>query len=153
MAENQLLVFIGKPGAGKTTLICAAFPDETFVDVMPFLETFQMPDGSYKEDDVLRAYKHMYEYLETVKDPFIILELGTGYPEFNIERLKHLKESYNVLVYLCLASEATCWARAHERGMRHSKEGFARRMARDFPMTHKQLSWIQPSNATTLGMN
>ena len=136
---KKLLVFIGKPGVGKSTLIKNAFPKHNPVDVLPFIYEFRNPDGSTREDKLIISYQKMYEHLNSIKDEFILLEIGTGFPEFNVSALKKLELNYDLKIYLCTATEETHWKRANERGMRHSTEAFKLRMQRDFPGTHKEL--------------
>lgn len=136
---KKLLVFIGKPGVGKSTLIKNAFPKHIPVDVLTFIYEFRNPDGSTQEDKLIISYQKMYEHLNSIKDDFILLEIGTGFPEFNTSTLKSIEKEYNLTIYLCTASEATHWERANLRGMRHSTEAFKLRMQRDFPGEHKLL--------------
>lgn len=137
--KRKLIVLVGKPGAGKTTLIETAFPGEKFVDVLPYIERFRLPDGSVPEDKTITAYEKMYQDMARIDNDLVILELGTNHPEFNIKKLEKLKQTYEIIVYLCLASVETCWTRARERGMRHTTESFELRMKRNFPATHQKL--------------
>ncbi|MDD2807272.1 MAG: hypothetical protein PHW95_01980 [Patescibacteria group bacterium] len=139
VTKRKLIVFIGKPGVGKTTLIKAVFPDQIFIDVLPFIEKFRLPDASIPEEKTIIAYENMYRYLERVDSDFVVLELGTNHPEFNINQLKKLQTLYDLKIFLCLASVLTCWERARARGMRHTTEAFQARMARDFPASHEKL--------------
>ena len=150
--KPELRVFIGKPGAGKTTLITAAFPNQRILDILPFHKEFWLPGGNIQEEKLILAYQKMYQHLKSIEPCDTILELGTNYPEFNISALDNLQKDYQITIYLCVASEPTCWQRARQRGLEHSMEAFNVRMARDFPRSHEQLLAGTSLNYTTLDM-
>lgn len=132
MEKDKLLVFAGKPGAGKTTIIKKLFPKDLIIDVLPFVKAFRI-GKKVPEEKTIIAYQNMYRYLASIKKPKIILEIGTNHPELNISELKKLQNNYNIKIFLCDASRKNCYQRALQRGMRHSTQAFERRMKRDFP--------------------
>jgi len=136
--KNKLVVFAGKPGAGKTTIINKIFPDKKIVDVLTFIEVFRV-GKIVPEEKTIIAYQNMYKYLAELDEPEMILEIGTNHPELNIDELSKLNDKYDVIVFLCDADKETCYLRAVERGMRHSKDAFEERMKRDFPNTFIKL--------------
>ena len=62
MSKKKLLVFIGKPGSGKTTLIQKIFPDQKIVDVLPFVLAYKV-GGILPEEKTIEGYRDMYKYL------------------------------------------------------------------------------------------
>ena len=132
--KRKLLVFAGKPGVGKSTIIKRLFPELHVVDVEPFVMEFQV-NGFINEDKTLLGYQNMYAHITQIDQPIVVLEIGTNHPDFNVQSLHALTKTHDVRLFLCEASRETCTARANERGLLHSKEGFERRMARDFPNT------------------
>ncbi|MDD5342108.1 MAG: AAA family ATPase [Patescibacteria group bacterium] len=136
---KKLLVFIGKPGVGKTTLINKVFPDQKIIDVQPYVWSYKV-NGRVPEEKTLNAYQDMYRHLESLNDALVILELGTNHAEFNIKELKKLSQQFEVRVYLCTASVETCRARIKIRARGDDMEAMERRLQRDFPDEHiKQL--------------
>jgi len=136
--KNKLFVFAGKPGVGKTTIINKIFPDKKIVDVLTFIEVFRI-NNIVPEEKTIVAYQNMYQYLANIDESEMILEIGTNHPELNIIELSKLSDKYDIRIFLCDADKETCYQRAVERGMRHTKEAFEARMKRDFPNTHIKL--------------
>ncbi len=132
MEKGKLFVFAGRPGAGKTTIIKKLFFEEIIVDVLPFVEVFRV-EGKVIEEKTIVAYQNMYGYLVGLKKPKVILEIGTNHPELNISELEKLQNDYEIKIFLCEASEESCYQRAIQRGMRHDPQAFETRMKRDFP--------------------
>jgi predicted kinase len=132
---KKLLVFIGKPGVGKTTLINKVFPKQKIVDDMPFVFAYKV-NGKVPEEKTLQGYEDMYRHLKEVNDDFVILELGTNHAEFNIKELKKLSQQFEIKVYLCTASTETCRARIKIRARGDDMEAMERRLQRDFPDEH-----------------
>ncbi len=130
--SRKLVVFAGRIGAGKTTLINAAFPDEVKVDVFPFINAYKV-NGKIPEEKTLQGYQDMYNHLGTLTAPTVILELGTNHPEFNAEQLAVLKKRFTVQAIFCIASIETCWERIKARGGWYDPEGIERRFKKDFP--------------------
>ena len=138
MSKPKLIVFIGKPGSGKTTLIKKVYPGCHIVDVLPFVLAYEI-DGALPEDRNLDGYKDMYKHLMELDKEKIILELGTNHPEYNVEQLKSLQEKYQVIILLCEASIETCRQRINSREREMDPETVERRLQRDFPNLYLQL--------------
>ena len=138
MEKGKLFVFAGRPGAGKTTIIKKLFSKETIVDVLPFVEAFRV-EGKVIEEKTIVAYQNMYRYLVGIKNPKVILEIGTNHPELNISELEKLQNDYEIGIFLCHAPKESCYQRAWQRGMRHDTQAFEIRMKRDFPNTFIKL--------------
>ena len=152
--KDKLYVFAGKPGVGKTTTISKLFPGKKIVDVLSFIEVFRIAESQIiPEEKTIIAYQNMYEHLATINEPEVVLEIGTNHPELNIAELNKLNKRYDILIFLCDLDKETCYARAVERGMRHSKEAFEARMKRDFPNTFIQLISQTPMTYEVVEMN
>lgn len=136
--KPRLYIFAGKPGAGKTTIIAHLFPNQPFVDVLPFVEQFRT-GVTVPEEKTELAYHNMYRSLKTAKDQTMILEIGTNHPELNISEITKLQDMYDIMLFLCEASREICHQRATLRGMRHTTEAWEARMKRDFPNTFIKL--------------
>jgi dephospho-CoA kinase len=135
MARNRLIVFIGKPGACKSTLIANIFSSYKFVDVLPFVKFFET-NGVIPEEKTLIAYHKMYQSIDKIKDQNVVLEIGTNYPELNVSNLEKLQQEYDIFLFLCEASKETCRARVDQRVGDFNPEALDRRLARDFPKSH-----------------
>ncbi|MDD5566865.1 MAG: AAA family ATPase [Patescibacteria group bacterium] len=151
MPDKRLLVFIGKPGVGKTTLINKVFPDQKIIDVQPYVWSYKV-NGRVPEEKTLIAYQDMYRHLEALNDALVILELGTNHAEFNTKELKKLSQQFEVRVYLCTASVETCRARIKIRARGDDMEAMERRLQRDFPDEHIKLLESMGMGYITLDM-
>jgi predicted kinase len=138
--KSRLIVFIGKPGAGKSTLIKACFPAIKHTDVLPFVMKYKK-DNLLQENKTLLAYRKMYENLiaELTHKHDMILEIGTNHAEFNIKNLKKIAKEFNVIIFLCLASIENCRKRVIKRGGWLGEEALEIRLARNFPESHIML--------------
>lgn len=139
MKKNDLIVFIGKPGAGKSTLIKSVFSDQKIVDVLPY--AMKHKKGSkIPETQTIHAYQEMYEHIGNRKsETDIILELGTNHPELNVKELGKLKGKFNLKIFLCDAPKHVCRERAVKRGRKFDRKALELRLARDFPNSHVKL--------------
>ncbi|MBI5037283.1 MAG: 50S ribosome-binding GTPase [Candidatus Kerfeldbacteria bacterium] len=135
---KQLLVFMGKPGVGKTTLINELFPGHTIIDARPFVLKY-MVDGEIPEDKTILGYRDMYAALGKLTDPIIILELGTNHEQLNVKQLAAFAQQADVRVFICTASVETLRKRVIERSIHDDMEAMERRFARDFPNSHLAL--------------
>ncbi|MFA5106934.1 MAG: hypothetical protein WC497_01245 [Patescibacteria group bacterium] len=135
MSVKKLLVFIGKPGAGKTTLINQAFPDKKIIDVLPFVMSFKVA-GKVPEEKTIIGYRNMYRHLQKLDDDFVILELGTNHADFNVAELKKISQLFPVQIYLCVASNQTLRERIQSRNRGDDMEAMERRLQRVFPDDH-----------------
>ncbi len=138
MSAKKLLVFIGKPGAGKTTLINKEFPDKKIIDVLPFVMSYKVA-GRVPEEKTLDGYRDMYRHLRELNDDFVILELGTNHADFNITELKKIGQMFAVQVFLCVASNQTLRERIQLRDRGDDMEAMERRLQRVFPDEHIML--------------
>ena len=129
-----LLVFIGKPAIGKTTLIRHVFPGAEVIDVKSFVRSYRV-QGHVPEIDTARGYEDMYNYISSLKGP-CILELGTGHAEMNTLKLRGASDRFHVVAIFCEASEETCKRRLDERGDPYDHEAMLSRIARVFPAEH-----------------
>ena len=137
----SLIVFIGKPGVGKSTIIQRVFPKTTCVDVMPFVKKYEI-DGIVPEEKTILGYQEMYQSLSSQferEDQFLILELGTNHPELNIQELVKISEKASLCVFLCIASIDVCRTRSRERGRAFDMDALERRLQRSFPESHLAL--------------
>lgn len=132
MNTKKLVVFFGKPGAGKTTLISETFPDVRVVDVKPFVVAYKKNDV-LPEARTLDGYKDMYKVLAEMEDDLIIVELGTNHEAYNIEQLQGLASERQLFVFLCTASVETLRQRIQSRDETIDPEALERRLRRDFP--------------------
>ena len=141
--KPRLIVFAGKPGVGKSTIIKRLFDGIKIVDVRPFVLPYYDNKETFEENTLL-AYKEMYEHVSSLKEPLIILEIGTNHPEFNIEQLKKLQEQYDVVLILCDASVETCMERLKGKNYVLNEEWLELRLQRDFPNTF--LKVLEPTD-------
>jgi dephospho-CoA kinase len=148
---NKLLVFTGKPGVGKTTLISAAFPDKKVIDVRPFVIAYRV-NNIVPEEKTIDGYKDMYKHLADLNDPLLILELGTNHPELNISELKKLSNTRDIHLFLCNADTNTCRERMIQRNRGDNMEAMERRLKKDFPNSHLSLLENSQLRHTILNM-
>jgi predicted kinase len=137
--QKDLIVFIGKPGAGKSTLINSLFSGCEVVDVLPYVLKHKQK-GKVPEAQTIHAYREMYEHIggdELRGD--LVLELGTNHPELNVEELGKLEKKFNLRIFLCDAPKNVCRERAIKRGREFNKESLELRLRRDFPASHIKL--------------
>lgn len=139
MKKNRLIVFIGKPGAGKSTLIDSLFSGYEIVDVLPYVMKHK-EKGKDPEARTIHAYWEMYEHIKSQKsEENLVLELGTNHPELNIVELEKLKGKFNIKIFLCDAPKHVCRERAEKRGRKFDKKALTLRIERDFPNSHVKL--------------
>lgn len=135
----KLIVFIGKPGAGKSTLIKSLFSECEIVDVLPYVMKHKK-GSKIPESQTIHAYREMYEHIGDQKSKGdLVLELGTNHPELNAEELGKLKEKFNLKIFLCDAPKHVCRERAISRGRKFDKKALELRLERDFPNSHALL--------------
>ncbi|MFZ6035744.1 MAG: hypothetical protein ACOYUK_01240 [Patescibacteria group bacterium] len=134
---KQLLVFMGKPGAGKTTLIHELFPGQMIFDVADFIAAYRT-GTTWPEHKTLQGYEDMYMALEHMQD-VVILELGTNHAEYNINQLRQIRQHADVRVFVCTASVDTLRQRVLRRPGFRDMESIERRFAWDFPNSHLPL--------------
>ena len=131
--KNRLIVFAGKPGVGKSSIIERISHGWTVIDVwhfmVPHIKTGEVPP----EEKNILAYQMMYEYVAEIDASRLILELGTNCPVVNVAGLLRLINRYEIDVLLCEAPVELCRERLQARGYRVSGDGIDRRLARDFP--------------------
>lgn len=138
MKKKKLFVFLGKIGAGKTTLIKEAFEGVPLVDVKPFVRAYWEGD-TVPEEKTLQAYQDMYVKLKELEDPEVVVELGTNHNDYNIRHLKVLSQQRLVHLFLCIASVETLRQRLEERTDDIPEEAREKRLAVDFPNSHLPL--------------
>ncbi len=132
MQKKKLVIFFGKPGAGKSTLITETFLDNKVVDVKPFVLAYKKNDV-LPEEKTLNGYKDMYKALTDMEDDLIVVELGTNHEAYNIERLQDLASERQIFIFLCTASVETLRQRIQLRDEKINPEALERRLERDFP--------------------
>jgi len=132
MQKKKLVVFFGKPGAGKTTLISETFPDTKVVDVKSFVLAYKQ-SNILPEEKTLDGYKDMYKALADIEDDLIVLELGTNHEVYNIEQLQSLAPKRQIYIFLCTASVETLRQRIQTRDEHFDPEALERRLQRNFP--------------------
>ncbi len=132
--KKRLVVFAGKPGVGKSSIIEKVRHGWTVIDVwhfiVPQIESGEAVPPEWKN---VVAYEALYEYIEALDVPRLIVELGTNYPVMNTLQLVRLLHRYEIDVLLCDVRLEVCRERLHSRGYRGSGEGIERRLQRDFP--------------------
>jgi predicted kinase len=135
----KLIVFIGKPGAGKSTLINSFFPGHEVIDVLPYIMRHKKK-GKVPEAQTIHAYREMYLHIGDQKSKGdLVLELGTNHPELNAEELERLKGKFNLKIFLCDAPKHVCRSRAIKRGRKFDKKALELRLERDFPNSHAKI--------------
>ncbi len=132
MNTKKLVVFFGKPGAGKTTLIGETFPDANVVDVKAFVRKYRV-DGTVPEEKTLQGYQDMYEHIAGLDDDLIILELGANHEKFNVQELLKSQDKRELYLFLCNASLETLKERLQNRSDQDDMEKMLKRLERDFP--------------------
>lgn len=132
MQKKKLVVFFGKPGVGKSTLIEETFPENKVVDVKPFVLAYKENDA-LPEEKTIDGYKDMYKALTGTEDDLIVLELGTNHEAYNIEQLQIMASECQLFIFLCTASVETLRQRIQSRDEKIDFEALERRLQRDFP--------------------
>ncbi|MBU0707372.1 AAA family ATPase [Patescibacteria group bacterium] len=135
MQKNTLVVFVGKPGVGKTTLIKRVFPDKKLIDVLPYVYAYKV-NGHVPEERTLDGYKDMYKDLLKMSEPLVILELGSNHPEFNVQQLSNLQKDFQIKIYICTAEIDTLRQRVIGRNRGDDMEAMELRLQRKFPQEH-----------------
>ena len=137
--KQKLIVFSGKPGVGKSTLINYLFKNDQIIDVLPFVKRYEK-DGKILESDTIHAYEDMYKYINNFNfEGNVILELGTNHPQLNIEELFNLDKKFILKIFLCIAPKDICLERALKRGRKFDKKALIRRLNKNFPDSHLPL--------------
>jgi len=139
--DSSLLVFIGKPGAGKSTLIDLALYKYNRIDVMPFVKKYEENEKVPEEKTVV-AYHDMYNFLKTELQSNkrnIVLELGTNHADLNINELKSLNENFRLVIFLCDAPIDVCRDRVKKRTHIIDDVALELRLQRNFPESHLDL--------------
>lgn len=138
---NKVIVLIGYPAAGKTTLANAFIekhPEFKMHDVYQYIKKYKRPNGSLiSEEYTITAYTDMYKDLVAL-DGNIILELGTNHHEFNAKNLRKLKEGKELFVFLCLLSKEECLKREEQRDRVIEKKAMLKKFERNFPESHEK---------------
>lgn len=134
MGQKKLIVFFGKPGAGKSTIIRETFAQERIVDVKDYVLRYRAGDD-VPEEKTIDGYRDMYRFVISLKDPVVVLELGTNHPVYNVEQLKALGASRVVVIFLCTASVDTLDERLRNRSARFIGDlaRIRERLQRPFP--------------------
>ena len=143
---NKLIVLIGRPGCGKSTLVKEFLKENlgyTDIDVWTYIKVLQTEEG-VPEDKIFDRYKLMYDEIELLNQD-IILEIGTNFFEFNINRLHQLSNTRNVYPVFCLLDTNICRERCLERKKRNSRqhknmEALEIRLKKVFPDNHQKLA-------------
>lgn len=138
---KKIIVLIGYPGSGKTTLAGAFIQKHNqyvLHDVYQYIKQYKNVDGGLEDESMAkRAYEDMYSALEK-NNQNVILELGTNYPEINADRLKDISNNANVSICICLLSVEECYLRVKVRGRPFAEESLKRRLERVFPAEHEK---------------
>lgn len=148
---KPLLVFMGKPGSGKTTLIKELFPKKKIIDVKPFVLAYEV-DGQVPEKKTVLGYRDMYKEISEKHADMAILELGTNHPALNIEELQKQAEVREVHIFLCTASVDTLRERIIGRDENDNMEAMEKRLKRNFPDTHLPLIELRELSYSILDM-
>lgn len=143
-----LLVFLGFPGAGKTTLARAFIkkhPKFRLIQVFDFMKGKLVgPAGEILDESyVLKAHDALYKSLVNINQP-TILELGTNYPRYNCKKLnRFVNKEIDLKIIFCLIDKKLCQQRMAEglakgeRKVPMKKEVFTERIKRDFPRLYQ----------------
>lgn len=132
-SKPKLVIFAGKPGVGKTTIIERLFKKATIIDVQTFIMNYVDKFPLVPKEKIILGYKAMYKYITTLKKPLVIVEIGTSHPKFNIQQLKKLQNYYDISLFLCDASIETCGTRSLARMLKFDGEWIESRLQRNFP--------------------
>lgn len=128
---QRLVVFIGKPGAGKLRLLGLCFQIKK-IDVLPYVYAYKV-NGRVPEDKTMNGYRDMYRDLSARREPLIILELGSNHPEFNVQQLVELQKKFNITVFVCTADVDTLRRRIIGRNRGDDMEAMERRLQWNTP--------------------
>lgn len=151
-SKYKLIVFFGKPGVGKSTLIKHLFSGAQVIDVMPFVKKYKKKE-KVPEAQTIHAYNDMYAKISEMEHKGdLILELGTNHPELNIKKLSKLKEKFYLKTFLCDAPKHVCRERALKRERDFDKKALELRLERDFPSSHIKLLEREKINYRILNM-
>jgi adenylate kinase family enzyme len=138
---NKVIVLIGYPAAGKTTLANAFIekhPEFNLHDVYQYIKEYKRPDGTLiSEEYTIMAYTDMYRDLDSLEGN-AILELGTNHHDFNVQNLKKLEKNNRLFVLLCLLSQDECINREAKRERVIEKEAMLKKFERNFPEVYEK---------------
>jgi uridine kinase len=132
-SKSKLIVFAGKPGVGKTTIIQRLFKNATIVDVQTFVMVHVDEFPIVPKEKNIFGYKTMYKHIATLKKPVVVVEIGTSHPGFNIRQLEKLQNRYKISLFLCDASVETCRIRSLARKLNFDGKWIESRLQRNFP--------------------
>lgn len=136
--KNKLLVFIGKPGAGKSTLIKELNPDGVIIDVKTFVLAYEV-NGQVPEEKTEQAYHDMYAQVMDKHEDLLVLEIGTNHPQVNVDEFKKLSSDWEIFIFICTASIDTLKKRIIIRPEDNDMAAMERRLQRNFPELHLSL--------------
>ncbi len=132
-SKSKLIVFAGKPGVGKTTIIQRLFKNATIVDVQTFVMVHVDEFPIVPKEKNIFGYKAMYKHIATLKKSVVVVEIGTSHPGFNIRQLEKLQNRYKISLFLCDASVETCRIRSLARKLNFDGKWIESRLQRNFP--------------------
>lgn len=140
-----VLVFTGRPGAGKTVLSVAwrkRHPEYAAFDVGSFIRRFAgLQTGAVDEKKTIIGYRRFYQFLRRHIRRNTIIEIGTNHPDVNLKELGRLRRYSHLWLIFLLRSTAACLRnKQRQRGAPFSPSQLRRRMKRTFPSIHRRFA-------------
>lgn len=142
--KPNLIVIIGRPGSGKSTLIKRWQPKRhgyRLHDVYPHMRRVAwIGQGRMDQTKTLEGYKALYVALAQERSQSI-LELSINHPAFNLAQLARFSHRFTIKLFFLLRNTKQCFAyKKKQRGTTFDSKQLKTRMRWPFPGVHERLA-------------